>query len=149
MSYHITRGTLPAQDLDEYGDTGIVNVSFEINPKQRMREKEGHIAAIADPETPAAYNQIRQVQIFLQGIDWSFQAEVVPTAAGLFTGLAAAAPGDQASLANLEDGVEYHGVTFADAKLNMVQEPKRSLSNEKMPMVDCKGCFYPQIAAPS
>lgn len=143
MSYHITRGTLPAQDLDEYGDTGIVNVSLDISPKQRMREKEGHIAA-----TPV-YNQILQVQIFLQGIDWSFQAEVVPTAAGLFTGLAAAAPGDQASMANLEDAVVYHGITFADAQLNMVQEPKRSLSNEKMPMVDCKGCFYPQIAAPS
>lgn len=149
MSYRINEGTLPACDLLEYSDTGVILTEFSLNPRTKWREKEGHIAAVADPVMEIQPNQIIQVQGFRQAMDMELKMEVVPTAAGARTGLANVTPGDAITLANFPDAATIHGFTNDDTKLLMAKDPKSSLSAEKVPMVDLSASYYPRIAAPA
>lgn len=148
MSYRINQGTLPACDLLEYSDTGVILTEFTLNPRTKWREKEGHIAAVADPVMEIQPYQIIQVQGFRQAMDMEIKMEVVPTAAGARTGLANVTPGAAITLANFPDAATIHGFVMDDAKLVMAKDPKSSLSAEKIPMVDLSASYYPRITAP-
>ena len=151
MSYRINLGTLPACDLLEYSDTGVILTEFSLNPRTKWREKEGHIAAVTTvgSEMEIQPNQIIQVQGFRQAMDMELKMEVVPTAAGARTGLANVTPGDAITLANFPNAATIHGFTNDDTKLLMAKDPKSSLSAEKVPMVDLSASYYPRIAAPT
>lgn len=149
MPYHITHGTLPACDLQEYDDTGIVVLEVGFTPRQVIKEKTGHIAAVTGPPAVAAsYQQIVQVQVHRQALDIDLKAEIIPTAAGARTGLANVASGDQVALANFPDAAVVHGFTCDTDKLLMVREPKSTLTGDKSPAVEFSASFYPHIAAP-
>lgn len=150
MSYRIYHGTLPACDLKEYADTGVILTEFSLNPRTKWREKEGHIAAVTTEgsEMEIQPNMIAQVQGFRQAMDLEAKMEVVPTAAGARTGLANVTPGDAITLANFAATANIHGFTRDATKLLMAKDPKSSLSAEKVPMVDLSASYYPRILAP-
>jgi len=148
MPYHITQGTLPACDLKEYNDTGVVVLETGFTPRQVIREKTGHIAAVVSPAAAASYQQIVQVQIFSQALDIDQKMEIIPTAAGARTGLANVASGDSISLANYATSAVIHGFTRDADKLLMVREPKSTLTADKSPAVEFSASYYPQIDAP-
>lgn len=150
MPYHTTHGTLPACDLLEYDDSGVVVLKTDFTPRQVIREKTGHIALVdGQPPIPASYQQILQVTVDLQALDISQEMEIIPTSAGARTGLANVASGASIALANFDDEAEIHGFTRDVAKLLMVREPKSSLTNEKSPTVTIDASYYPQIDAPA
>lgn len=82
MPYHITHGTLPACDLKEYDDTGVVVLETGFTPRQVIKEKTGHIAAVTTPTAvPASYQHLVQVQVHKQALDIDQKMEIIPTAA--------------------------------------------------------------------
>lgn len=149
MPHHITHGTLPACDLQEYDDTGVVVLETGFTPRQVIKEKTGHIAAVSSPTVvPASYQHIIQVQVHKQALDIDQKMEIIPTAAGARTGLANVASGDHVELANFADGATIHGFTCDEDKLLMVREPKSTLTGDKSPAVEFSATSYPMIAAP-
>jgi hypothetical protein len=146
MPAHVTQGTLPAIDLLEYDDTGVVVLETSFTPRQVIKEKTGHIAeVVGEGATPACYQQILQVQIHNQALDIDQKMEVVPTAAGARTGLANLASGAFLYLANFAANAEIHGYTRTTSKLLMVREPKSAITADKSPTTEFTSTYYPQI----
>lgn len=147
MAYnpHGNFGTLSLTDLDEYNDTGVVNTGFDFNPRSIKVEKMGHIAAAGG--VAASYRQVRQVQMHVIALDMEAKMEVVPTASGAYTGLAAAAPGDMITFSNFSTGAVIHGFTFDSSKLLMVGDIKQSRAAEKPTEITAPATWYPRIAA--
>lgn len=155
MSYFISQGTLPACDLKEYADTSCILTELSMNPRTKWKEKEGHQIQTGSGENlvPAAYYQILQVQGHRQALDFEAKMEIIPDANGFATGLANVTPGDAIALANFATpgsgtNPTIHGFQHDVTKLLMAKDPKRSLSAEKIPMVDLSATYYPQILAP-
>lgn len=150
MPYHITQGTIPACDLQEYDDTGVVVLKTDFTPRQVIKEKTGHIAAVVSPSAvPASYEQIVQVQVHRQALDIDQDMEIIPTSAGARAGLANKASGDHIALANFADTAAIHGFTCDEEKLLMVREPKSGLLPDKSPTASISASYYPHIAAPA
>lgn len=149
MPYHITFGTLPACDLKEYEDTGVIVLETGFAPRQIIKEKTGHIAeVVGEGATPASYNNILQVQIHQQALDIDQKMEIVPTSAGARTGLANVGSGSIIYLANFAQSAEIHGYTRATAKLLMVREPKSTLTADKSPAAEFNSTYYPHVTNP-
>ncbi len=144
---HGNFGTLSATDLDEYNDTGVVNTSYDFNPRSVKVEKTGHFAA--DGSTPATYKQVRQVQNHPVALDMEAKMEVVPTTSGQFTGLAAAAPGDVMTFANFAPGATVHGFTCDSSKLIMMGDIKQTRGAEKPTEITAPSTYYPRVARPA
>ena len=140
-------GSLTDTDLVEYDDTGVVVTGFDFNPRSIKVEKSGHIAAVGE-DTPAQYRQIRQVQMFVIALDMEAKMEVVPTASGQYTGLAAAAPGEVITFANFTTGATVHGFAFDANKLLMMGDVKQSRGAEKPSEITAPGTYYPRVAKP-
>lgn len=142
---HGNFGTLTDTDLVEYADTGVVNTGFDYTPRSIKVEKMGHIAAAGG--VAASYRQIRQVQMHLIALDMEAKMEVVPTASGQYTGLAAAAPGDMVTFSNFSTGAQIHGFAYDATKLLMMGDIKQTRAAEKPSEITAPGTWYPRIAA--
>ena len=148
---HTVYGDLADHDLKEYDDTGAVLTGFDFNPRMVIREKAGHIAG-----TPASYQQIRQVQVFVTAADMEAKLEIIPDVSGRAVGLANVQPAEAITFANFAapdpgavDPETIHGFQRNPARLLMAKEMKRSLSPDKVPEVTLPATYYPMIALES
>jgi len=141
------QGTLPAYDLKEFTETGLLVTDCSFTPRVNIREKEGNLAGATG--STGGYNQILQVQVTRKALDIEVKGEIVPDANGLATGLANVYPGEAVVCAQfaVADGLTIHGFTRDAAKLLMVKEVKRETNAEKVPMVTVPMSYYPEIAA--
>lgn len=141
-------GTLSDTDLDEYNDTGVVNMDFSFTPRFEKVEKRGHFPAVG--ATPASYKQIRQVQTFCIGAEIEQKMEPIPDATGASVGFAALTPGEHTGeLANWQDGKDIHGFVGDSTKLLLAGEIKQSRSPENPAEITLPVTWYPKIAAPA
>lgn len=141
-----TQGALPAYDLQEFGDTGLLVTGCSFTPRVTIREKEGHLPGATGND--GGYAQILQVQTFKKALDLELSAEIVPNVSGEAVGLANAYPGQAVTCAHFAvDGPTVHGFSRDAAKLLMVKEIKRELGNEAIPSVTVPMTYYPQVAA--
>lgn len=141
------QGDLPDYDIQEFNETGLLTTGVTFTPRVNIREKTGHLPGATSPG--GGFNQILQVQTIRQALDIELTAEIVPNAEGKATGLANAYPGQVVTSAHFAAGADssIHGFERDAAKLLMVKEVTRTLSNEaeSPPGVTVPLTYYPHI----
>lgn len=138
----IRQGTLPAYDLDETIESGLLTESVKFTPIVDVRKKMANVSA-------SAINQTVQTRVLNQGLQVDVKGSVIPDINGLVTGVAAGYVGECITCAHFASATSgaiiRHGYTRDDAKALQIHEISTDLGNTNPADVSFKAEYLPYV----
>jgi len=138
----IRQGTLPAYDLDETIESGLLTESVKFTPIVEVRKKMANVSA-------EAINQTVQTRVLNQGLQLDIKGSIIPDANGLVTGRAAAYVGECVTCAHFASAssgaIARHGYTRDDTKALQIHEISTDLGNTNPADVSFKAEYLPYV----
>lgn len=139
----IRTGTLPAYDLDESLESGLLTESVKFEPMVDVRKKNAHVSS-------TAINQTVQTRVLNQGLKVSIKGGIIPDVSGLVTGRAAGYVGECvtcAHFASAESGaIIRHGYTRDDTKALQIHSISTDLGNTNPADVSFDAEYLPYVS---
>lgn len=138
----IRQGVLPAYDLNEQIEPGLLTESVKFTPLMDVRKKFAHLSA-------TVIAQAVQKRTINQGLQLDIKGAIIPDDNGLVTGLAAGFVGQAitcAHFASAADGgtaIIRHGYTRDDNKALQIDEISTDLGNTNPADVSFKAEYLP------
>lgn len=138
----IRQGTLPAYDLDESIESGLLTESVKFTPIVDVRKKMANVSA-------SAINQTVQTRVINQGLQLDVKGGVIPDGNGLVSGLAAGYVGECVTCAHFayaaSDAIIRHGYTRDATKALQIHEISTDLGNTNPADVSFKAEYLPYV----
>jgi hypothetical protein len=138
----IRQGTLPAYDLDEAIESGLLTESVKFTPIVEVRKKMAHVSASAIAQTV-------QTRVLNQGLQIDIKGSIIPNVSGIVEGRAAAYVGECITCAHFASAVSgaiaRHGYTRDDTKALQIHEISTDLGNSSPADVSFKAEYLPYV----
>ncbi|WP_395739298.1 hypothetical protein [Prosthecobacter sp.] len=138
----IRTGPLPAYDLDETIESGLLTESVKFTPIVDVRKKMAHVSATAIAQTV-------QTRTLNQGLQIDIKGSIIPDANGLVTGRAAGFVGECITCAHFASAssgaIIRHGYTRDDTKALQIQDISTDLGNTDPADVSFKAEYLPYV----
>lgn len=139
----IRTGTLPAYDLDETIEPGLLTESVKFEPIVDVRKKNANVSA-------TAINQTVQTRVLNQGLKLAIKGSTIPDVNGLVTGHAAGYVGECITCAHFAShataAIARHGYTRDDTKALQIHNISTDLGNTNPADVSFDAEYLPYVA---